>query len=128
GRPGERHREPEIRLETVFPAFRRQSVVEALRQAHPYEEPAFDLVPLANEWEGAGAGLVGELPEGLGAPAFLRLLADRFQTGVIRHTAPPPDGIRRVALCGGSGSFLISSALQAGADAFVTADIRYHSF
>jgi len=75
-----------------------------------------------------GAGLLGELPEPLSEPAFLQAVKTAFRAGVVRHTALLERPVRRVAVCGGSGSFLLAEARRAGADAFVTADFKYHEF
>jgi putative NIF3 family GTP cyclohydrolase 1 type 2 len=95
---------------------------------HPYEEPAYDIIQLSNEWSAVGSGLMGELPAPLTPPAFLQLLKDQFQLSVIRHTIPPAQAIHKVAICGGAGSFLTKTALAAGAHAFVTGDVKYHEF
>lgn len=128
GQPGQLHREPETRIEMVFPAWLESKVLKALFQNHPYEEVAFDIVPLANPVPGVGSGLVGQLPEPLSETDFLYLLKKQFHTPVVRHSPRIQRPISRVAVCGGSGSFLISNALQAGVDAYVTADIKYHDF
>ena len=128
GRQGELHREKETRIEVVFPASLESVIIRALREAHPYEEVAFDIIALSNAHPGLGAGLVGELPEPLGAAAFLAMLQQQFHLPLVKHTAPPSRPISRVALCGGAGSFLIASALAASADAYVTADLKYHEF
>jgi dinuclear metal center YbgI/SA1388 family protein len=128
GKRGERHLEQEKRIEVVFPAFIAGKVVTAMKNAHPYEEVAYDLINLANNFGGTGAGLVGDLPSAVSAGEFLKLLSVAFELKLVRHTVPPDRPITRIALCGGAGSFLISKALQAGAGAFVTADMKYHEF
>lgn len=128
GTAGVPHEEAETKIEVIFPAYLEKMVVKALMEAHPYEEVAYDLVPLANTHPQIGAGMLGELPEPLPAAGFLDLLRQRFRTPFIRHTATDSQMIQKVALCGGAGSFLISNALRAGADAFVTADLKYHEF
>lgn len=128
GEPGKLHREPETRIEMVFPAWLEGRILEALRSNHPYEEVAFDIVPLSNPQPGVGSGMVGDLPEPLSETDFLRLLKEKFGTPVIRHTAHTGRPIFRVAICGGAGSFLIPKALSSGAQAFVTADLKYHEF
>jgi dinuclear metal center YbgI/SA1388 family protein len=79
-------------------------------------------------YPGTGSGLLGSLREPVSAEAFLSRVRTLFGSAVIRHSAAPPQPIRRVAVCGGAGSFLISNALEAGADAFLTADLKYHEF
>lgn len=128
GEIGELHRERELRIEVVFPAHLESTVVRAMRNAHPYEEVAFDVVTLSNTHPTIGAGLLGELPEAIEYQAFLKLLQQQFNLSALKYTRPPARPVKRVALCGGAGSFLISSALASRADAFVTADVKYHEF
>jgi dinuclear metal center YbgI/SA1388 family protein len=128
GRPGVRHTEKEARLEVILPAYLSRSVVQAMTAAHPYEEVAYDLVPLANTYSGVGAGLVGELPEPVEENAFLGMLCKIFGLSVVRHTQLTGRPVKRVALCGGAGSFLISNALDSGANIYVTSDVKYHEF
>ena len=128
GQPGVRHTEKEARLEVVLPAYLSRSVVQAMTAAHPYEEVAYDLVPLANTHPGVGAGLVGELPEPVEEKAFLRMLCEIFGLSVVRHTQLTGRPVKRVAVCGGAGSFLISNALASGANIYITSDVKYHEF
>lgn len=118
----------EMKIEVVFPAHLEGSIVQAMLDAHPYEEVAYDVVALSNLYQYAGSGVVGELPEPLDEPAFLTRLKEVFGLLVIRHTPLLNRQVKRVALCGGAGSFLISSALGAGADVYVTGDVKYHEF
>lgn len=128
GEPGQLHREPEIKLEVIFPAHLEKKIVAELKKAHPYEEVAFDIIPVTNQHPGIGAGLVGELENPVSEPVFLEQLKESFNLEVVRHTALRNKEVRKVALCGGAGSFLISKALAAGADFFITGDIKYHEF
>ncbi|HEV9038488.1 MAG TPA: Nif3-like dinuclear metal center hexameric protein [Puia sp.] len=128
GERGIRHQEKEMRLEVVVPAHLSASVVAAMKAAHPYEEVAYDLVSLANTHPGVGAGLFGDLPVAMEERAFLEHLGAVFGLAVIRHTPLTGRPVKRVAVCGGAGSFLISSALGVGADFFITADVKYHEF
>ena len=128
GQPGIRHTEKEARLEVILPAYLSRSVVQAMMAAHPYEEVAYDLVPLANKHSGVGAGLVGELPEPVEEKAFLGMLCEIFGLSVVRHTQLTGRPVKRVALCGGAGSFLISNALASGANIYITSDVKYHEF
>lgn len=128
GSVGELNREPEIRLETVLPAYLGKRVVDAMIGAHPYEEVAFDLYPLRNVNPVHGFGLTGELPDETTSGEFLERLKQLFGTPVIRHSAFPGSPIRKIAVCGGSGSDYLSLALARGCDAFVTSDIKYHQW
>jgi dinuclear metal center YbgI/SA1388 family protein len=118
----------ETRVEVIFPSWQEGRILEALRKSHPYEEVAYYLTPLANENQEVGSGLIGELPEAEEPMAFLRRLKVSMDLPMIRHTRIPGRKIRHVAVCGGAGSFLLSRAIQAGADAFISADFKYHEF
>lgn len=128
GANGQRHQEKENRLEVLFPVYLQGALLEALHKAHPYEEVAYELLPLDNANQTLGAGLVGELAEPVEEAVFLTQLAHRFGARQVRHSPLLGRPIRRVALCGGAGSFLIPDALSAGADIFITADLKYHDF
>jgi dinuclear metal center YbgI/SA1388 family protein len=128
GQKGVRHLEAESRIEVVFEGRAEPVILKALRAAHPYEEIAFDVYSLDNKYNNVGSGMIGELKESLGITEFLALLKSRMQTGVIKYTTPLQSTIKRVAVCGGSGSFLLPDAIRSGADAFVTADFKYHQF
>lgn len=128
GRQGSRHQEPEIRIEVVYPEFLEGRIVRSLFQAHPYEEPAFDLYAISNSWPQAGAGMIGELPDQTPLHDFLKQLKSRMQAGCIRYTRAVQENIRKVAVCGGAGGFLLKQAIREGADVFVTSDFKYHEF
>ncbi|HUR66005.1 MAG TPA: Nif3-like dinuclear metal center hexameric protein, partial [Chitinophagaceae bacterium] len=125
---GKQHQENEIKIEVIFPSFAEGSIIRAMKAVHPYEEIAFDIVPLMNQHASIGAGIVGELPQPIDERDFLAKLKAVFGTPVIRHTSFINRQIQKVALCGGAGSFLISKALAAAVDAYITADIKYHEF
>jgi len=128
GAKGTLHTEPELRVETIFPKDRENQIIRSLIRSHPYEEVAYDIYPLDNQYNGAGSGAIGELEKPLDEQSFLRLLKERFNTPVIRHTGLLDKKIKRIALCGGSGSFLLHGAIASGADAFVSGDFKYHQF
>ena len=128
GQPGERHNEQELKIEVIFPAYLQAAMVRALRTAHPYEEVAYDIVNLANTHPGIGAGMVGDLPDAVPETAFLKQLKQAFDLPLIRHTALTGRPVKKVALCGGAGSFLVSKALAANADIYITGDMKYHEF
>ena len=128
GEAGKRHQEPEQKIEVIYPAWLQGKVIAALKRAHPYEEVAFDIVSLDNDFQSVGSGLMGELSEPVSEMALLELLKKEFQLQVIRHTAFTGKPVQKVALCGGAGSFLTAKAVASGADVFITADIKYHEF
>ena len=128
GQPGEQHHERELKIEVIFPTYLESRITKALKAAHPYEEVAYDIVALSNQHPGIGSGIIGELPEPLSEVQVLGLLKQVFGLEVIRFTALTGRPVRKIALCGGAGSFLVSKALAAGADAYITADMKYHEF
>ncbi len=128
GEIGSRHAEKEVRIEVVFPSFLQNRLISEMKSAHPYEEVAYDVIELSNSHPNTGSGIVGSLPEALDEQSFLALLKRIFNVSVVRHTPFLNRKIKKVALCGGAGSFLISKALAAGVDAYVTADVKYHEF
>ena len=128
GKRGTIHFEKEIRVETIFPGFMENRIIESMIRAHPYEEVAYDIYPLHNRWDRAGMGMVGDMESDIDAALFLKKLKDIFSVKTIRHTKFPRKKIRRVALCGGSGGSLISAARKSGADIFLSGDFRYHDF
>ena len=128
GTIGENHKEEEMRVEVVFPATKERAVLRKLSQVHPYEEVAYDVYPLLNSYQDVGSGLVGRLEQPMEEGRFLKLLKDRLDLNVIRHTALRGKPINHVAICGGAGSFLLDHAVRSGADVFVTADYKYHEF
>ena len=128
GKKMEIHEEKEIRFESIFPSHLQRKIIEALIKTHPYEEVAYDIYTLNNTYTKVGAGIIGELPEAISETAFLELLKNKVNPHQIRHTAFREKKIKKVALCGGSGSFLIEAAKTAKADIFITGDIKYHDF
>ena len=128
GEPGNIHTEDEVRIETILPKFLTSKVVRAVLENHPYEEVAYDLYPLLNSNPSLGMGMIGELDVALSETDFLLRLKGSFNCTCIRHTGLTQKVIRKVAVCGGSGSFLLKDAIAMGADAFVSADFKYHQF
>jgi len=128
GEQGKRHEEDEMKIEVIFPAWKENAIVSALKRAHPYEEVAYDIIQLDNELLTVGSGIIGELETASSENAFLDLLKTTFNLHVVRHTSLLQKPIKKVAICGGAGSFLTKTAIAAGADVFVTADVKYHEF
>ncbi|MEP6513236.1 MAG: Nif3-like dinuclear metal center hexameric protein [Parafilimonas sp.] len=128
GKPGKRHEEKETKLEIIFPSYLQKKVVNALIKSHPYEEAAYDIIALENEFQLTGSGLIGELPQALSEIDFLNLLKSAFNLKLIRHSPLLNTEVKTIALCGGAGSFLIKNAIAANAGFFVSGDIKYHDF
>ena len=128
GQRGSLESTSENRVEVIFPSHLQPNILAAMRAAHPYEEVAFYVSDLLNADQNVGAGAIGELPEALTTSAFLSFLKHNMNLRVIRHTSRTEGLIQRVAVCGGAGSFLLHDALRQKADAFVTADYKYHEF
>ena len=128
GKIGERHTENEIKIEVISPSWLEQKIYNAMITAHPYEEVAYDIVALGNSSNSVGSGLIGELPESLDEMTFLKNIKENFNLSVIKHTSLTGKKVKKVALCGGAGSFLIGTAVAAGADFYISSDIKYHEF
>jgi dinuclear metal center YbgI/SA1388 family protein len=128
GNIGERHMEHEVKIEVIVPENRKEFVIRQLMNVHPYEDVAYDVYPLVNTRNDIGSGAIGDLTMALSEEDLLKLLKKEFNVKVIRHSSFLHKNIMKIALCGGAGSFLIAAAKAAGADAFITADIKYHEF
>jgi hypothetical protein len=128
GEVGKQHQEKEIKIEVIFPSWLEDNIITALKASHPYEEVAYDVISLSNKHRGIGSGIVGELPESTDEIDFLNHIKTTFNLRVIRHTSLLGRLVKKVAICGGAGSFLVSSALAAGVDMYITADVKYHEF
>ncbi|GAB3646549.1 Nif3-like dinuclear metal center hexameric protein [Echinicola sediminis] len=118
----------EKRVEVIFPAHLQGKVLSALKAAHPYEEVAYYLQHVANEHQEVGAGMVGELENAMDENAFLLHLKEKMGLSVLKHTKLLNKPIKRIAVCGGAGIFLLANAKAAKADIFITSDIKYHEF
>ena len=103
-------------------------ILKTLELTHPYEEVAYYITKLENKNQEVGAGAIGELAAEMDELSFLKYLKVSMNLGAIKHTAFLNKKIKKVAICGGAGSFLLKDAISSGADAFVTADYKYHEF
>ena len=128
GKQNEIHFEDEVRLETILPDYIVPQVIREMIKAHPYEEVAYDIYPLENANNNVGLGMVGALKASVDELVFLKKVKKVFNGQCIRYTQLLNKKIKTVAVCGGSGSSLISSAIRNKADIFITADIKYHQF
>ena len=128
GEMGERHLEKEFNLSFLVPKWLKTRVHAAMVKAHPYEEVAHQWIALQNTHQEVGSGMVGELPEPIETSEFMKRLKTNMKVSMVRHTKLINAQVKRIAVCGGSGSFLLNDAIAAGADVFVTADFKYHQF
>jgi dinuclear metal center YbgI/SA1388 family protein len=128
GQAGQPERVTESRVEMVLPRAARAAVVAAMRTAHPYEEPAFDVIELADLQGPRGIGRVGDLPAATTLERFAGEVARALPHTAqgVRVAGPPEAEIRTVAVCGGAGDSLFDAVRASGADAYVTADLRHH--
>ena len=128
GRKGETHYEEEMQIGVTFPRHLEKNILNALFDNHPYEEVAYEVTTLENPNQHIGMGMTGILKEEMEEKAFLEQVKKTFGSGCIRHSALLEKPIKKVAVLGGSGSFAINQAIAAGADIFITADLKYHDF
>ncbi|GAB1856741.1 Nif3-like dinuclear metal center hexameric protein [Flavobacteriaceae bacterium MHTCC 0001] len=128
GEKGKTHTEAETKITVTFPKHLESAVLKTLIEAHSYEEVAYEIITIENKNQQIGMGMVGELPQALTETEFLEHLKTKMKTGCIRHSSFLNKHIKKVAVLGGSGSFAIGAAKACGADAFVTADLKYHDF
>lgn len=128
GEIGKVHSENETRVETIFPAYLQNMVVKTLIEHHPYEEVAYDVYLLENTYMQVGMGMVGYLHDPMSTSAFLQYIKRNIGSKVLRFNHSDKEIIQKVALCSGSGASFIQNAIKNNADAFITADLKYHDF
>jgi dinuclear metal center YbgI/SA1388 family protein len=128
GEIGERHIVEEEKIEVIFPVHKEKDIISVMKNFHPYEEVAYQIYRLENHYQNVGSGVVGELSEDVQVDKFLEMLKRKMQTDCVRYSKLVKNKIKRVAICGGSGSYLLSTAKREKADIFITADFRYHEF
>jgi dinuclear metal center YbgI/SA1388 family protein len=116
----------EIRLETILPRSLQNRVVERMLKAHPYEEVAYDLIPLANRRSDVGLGRIGRLAEASQLGPFASRVRDALGASHVRLVGEPGRSVSKIAVCGGSGASLLAEAIRQGADVLVTGDVKYH--
>lgn len=128
GTAGELMHEKEIKIEVIFEKHLQNQILNALFKAHVYEQVAYQIVTLDNQHQDIGLGMIAEFETPMSEQNFLQFVKDKMQCGGIRHSALLNKQIKRVAVLGGSGSFAIAAAINQNADAFLTADLKYHQF
>jgi dinuclear metal center YbgI/SA1388 family protein len=128
GQIGTLHKEREMKIELIYPSYLEKKILSALFDSHPYEEVAFDILQLENQDSSRGLGAVGVFPTPMSTHDFFALVKEKFQIPIVRYSGSIHHPISKIALCGGSGSFLAPKAKQLYADAYITSDIKYHEF
>jgi dinuclear metal center YbgI/SA1388 family protein len=128
GEKGKLSLEKETRLELIFETINESQIISALKQNHPYEEVAYDIYQLENTYQNIGSGMVGELETPVPEIEFLERLKSVFLLKLIKHTPLLNKSIKKVALCGGSGSFLLKNAINSKSDIYISSDFKYHEF
>jgi dinuclear metal center YbgI/SA1388 family protein len=118
----------EIKIEVTFEKHLENKILKALFKSHAYEEVAYEIYELQNQHQNIGLGMIGELKNPMNEKEFLLFAKEKMECGGIRHSNFTGKDIKKVAVLGGAGSFAIKSAIQAGADAYLTADLKYHQF
>lgn len=128
GEHGKVHEENEVRIETIVAKPKAMRVIEKMKEVHPYEEVAYDIIPLMNVWSEVGSGMIGELATPMAAEDFALLVKKNMKASVVKMTKDTGKKIQKVAVCGGSGRFLLEKAIASGADAFISSDFKYHEY
>ena len=118
----------EERIEILFPAHMEASVLSVLKNSNTYEEVAYSMFTISNENQNVGSGMLGELSIAENALDFLGVLKNNLNSEGIRYTSLVKNKIKKVAICGGAGGFLLQAAIRSGADIFITGDFKYHEF
>ncbi|KAF9658206.1 Nif3-like dinuclear metal center hexameric protein [Tenacibaculum sp. ZH5_bin.1] len=128
GEKGKLMFEEETCITVTFDSYLEGKILSALFKNHPYEEVAYEVITLDNQNQNVGMGMIGELPSAMNEKGFLLFVKETFKTGCVRHSELLDKPIKKVAVLGGSGSFAIKNAIRAGADAYISADFKYHEF
>lgn len=118
----------EMKVEVILPSHKEAEILQTLFTSHPYEEVSYFIQKLDNTWNEVGAGYIGELEKEISEDDFFQLIKEKLGIQNFRHSPKTGKKIKKIAFCGGAGSFLIQKAKAAGADAYITGDIKYHEF
>lgn len=128
GEKGELATPQEIKIEVLAVNHQINKLLAEVKKVHSYEEVAHEIIPIANANQQIGAGMIGELEEEMEGLKFLTSLKARFKTNCVRHTNLHTKKVKKIAICGGSGTFLLGNAISQQADVFITGDYKYHQF
>lgn len=128
GEPNKLSKEKEVRVESIFEKHKQGTILKALLENHPYEEVAYDIYPLLNVHPNIGSGLIGEFDAPMDEKAFLTHVKQVFNLKTLKHTHLTNKQIKKVAVCGGSGQFLLKNAINSNADSYISSDFKYHEY
>ena len=128
GKKNVRSVEAEHKIEVIFPKHLESKIIKTLLHYHPYEEVAYEVISLDNHYQQIGSGMIAELKTAMPTKTFLAMLKQEMKAKCIRHTSLVKKKIKRVASCGGAGSFLLPNAIAQEADIFISGDFKYHQF
>jgi dinuclear metal center YbgI/SA1388 family protein len=128
GQAGQAEEVGEVKVDMLYPKHLESAVLSTLFKAHPYEEVAYYSTSLGNSWQDVGAGFVGELPQAMSSSEFTSYVKEKLGLTYFRHTPWLGKSIKRIALCGGAGSFLLADAIHKQADVYISGDFKYHEF
>lgn len=118
----------ECKIELLISRHNQNNILQALKDNNPYEEVAYYLHEISNVDESVGAGLLGEISEELDVIDFIKSLKQKLNVTCVRYTTPATKNVKKIAICGGAGSFLLKDAIGKGADIFISSDFKYHEF
>lgn len=125
---GDLEKVQELKVEAIFPLYLKEKIVNALEKAHPYEAVAYEVIALENEWPDTGSGMLGILTTAKNEESFIREAIQKLNSHGVRHSPLTGQTVEKIAVCGGSGAFLIRDAIKTGANAYITADLKYHDW
>ena len=128
GQLGKRETLNEIKIEVIYPEWLEHNILKAMKDNHPYEEVAHDIYTLDNFYQNTGSGIIADLAEPIDEKDLLKNVAATFKVAAIKHTALLDKKCKKIAICGGAGSFLTPVAKACGADVYITSDVKYHEF
>ena len=128
GTKGEKTEVDEIQINLIFDFSSQQKILDTLFEAHSYEEVAYEVFSLENKNQTIGMGSVGQLENEMDEEEFINWVQNKLNIDMVRHSKKIGKKIKKVAVLAGSGSFAITKAKSANADAFITADLKYHDF
>ncbi|GAB3428514.1 Nif3-like dinuclear metal center hexameric protein [Niabella aquatica] len=128
GEIDKRHEDEELKIEILFPSWLEAKITAVLKANHPYEEVAYEVIPLNNQHQQIGAGITGEWEDAITEDRFMQKLKDIFGLPIIKHTLKTGKPVKKVSICGGAGIFLLKDAINSKSDAYITSDIKYHEY